>query len=90
VFSLRYEINFYVCGIPILVSGAQPRLRRLVALLSSRKPTFNLGQYLSRFVVGEVAIRPANKARSFRMSGIIVRKKDSFTFFIFSLDIVKF
>jgi hypothetical protein len=90
VFSLRYELNFYVCGRLILVSVAQPRLRRLVALLSSRKPTFNLGQYLLRFVVGEVAIRPANKARSFRMSVIIVRKKDSFKFFIFSLDIVKF
>ena len=71
---------------------AESRLKRLVVILSSRKATFDLGQYHLRFVVGEVAIRPANKARSFRMSGIIVKKKkkNTFTFFIFSRETVKF
>jgi len=83
LFSLRYEKNFYVRGRFVLVSVAESRFRRLVALLSSSKPTCDLGQYHLGFVVGEVAIRPANKARSFRMSGTIVKKKNNFTFFYF-------
>ena len=74
-------MNFYVRGRLILVSVAEARLWRLDALLSARKPTCDLGQYHLSFVVGEVAIRPANRATSFRMSGTIVKKKNIFTSF---------
>jgi len=65
---------------------AESRLRRLVVvILSSSKPTFDLGQYHLSFVVGEVAIRPANKTRSSWMSGTTVKNKNTFTLFVFSL-----